>query len=459
MLLNRKQTGWVWTTLILALAALGVYLADPQAAERGHRGSNIVGLIFGGLALAIFVFCSLLSLKRKAPHWKIGRAQAWLRGHVWFGLLAVWLVALHSGFGAGGPVTTIIWVLTGFVTVSALVGLGLQQVMPSLMLHSVPGETVAQQLARLLKTVPSKQLRLPPPPEPGKPAPWPKPPKAFDYTWESSLQEMAFSTVVYHAGQDGTLEKACPGWSPDAAPSTTPAAPAAPKPVAPAAAAAPAPAPVAPAPPKPVAPKPDAVAAPQGGSTPAAAAAMPTPTPSATVGAHAPSPAAVAAASAAAQVAAESPKAASPVPPAAPAAPVAPAAPPKPAVPAAPAAKPAAPAAPPKKDVPPNGAEPLRQFWLDYAAPYFEGRASVLSNAGRAVSLLSALKTMTPAHVHPGIDGLAYLIDRRRQLVRQRSMQRVLVSWLLVHVPISWGLLVLAIVHAVMALRWSSVTL
>jgi hypothetical protein len=419
MLINRKQTGWVWTTLILALLATAVYWFDPQAATRGHKGSNLVGLVFGLVALGIFIFCAALSLKRKVPHWKMGRAQAWLRGHVWFGLLAVWLVALHSGFGMGGPVTTIIWVLTGIVTVSALVGLGLQQVTPRLLLHSIPGETVAQQLDRVLKVVPGSSLALPPGPDPAKPAPWPKPPKAFDYTWENSVQEMAFSTVTYYAGVDGKLDKPCPHWDPEAAAP----APAVPSP-APVVAKAATPVPPA-AVPTPAAPS-AAPAAPAVTTTPAAA--QPTVQP------PVPAPAATAPAAK----------------PAAPA--VAPAA---PAVPAAP--KPAPP--PPKKDVPPAGAEPLRRFWNEYGSAYFEGQDSVLEYPGKANSLLAALKTMTPAHIHPGIDGLGYLIERRRQLVRQRHMQRVLISWLLVHVPLSWGLLVLAIVHAVMALRWSEVSL
>lgn len=398
MLINRKQTGWVWTTLALALLALAIYWFDPQADTRGHKGSNWVGLGMGLIALLIFIFCSALSLKRKVPHWKVGRAQSWLRGHVWFGLLAVWLVALHSGFSAGGPVTTIIWVLTALVTVSALFGLGLQQVTPRLLLHSVPGETVAQQLERLLKVVPSASLAPPPGPDPSKPAPWPKPPKAFDYSWESSLQEMAFSTVLYHAGVDAKLDKPCPAWNPDEpAPATSAAAP---KP-------APAPATAAPA-----------TAAPAPAATAPAKAATPVPP-------GTPAPAAT--------------------PPATPAAPA----------PAAP--KPAPP--PPKKDIPPNGAEPLRRFWHEFGADYFEGKDGVLTQRGKAASLLSALKTMTPVHIHPGIDALAYLIERRAQLANQRRMQRVLTSWLIVHVPISWGLLVLAIVHAVMALRWSEVSL
>lgn len=426
MLIDRKQTGWAWTTLLLGIAAMGVYWLDPQAHERGHRGSNSVGLILGIVALLIFIFCSALSLKRKAPHWKIGRAQAWLRGHVWLGLLAVWLVALHSGFGLGGWATTTIWILTGLVTVSAIFGIVLQQLTPRLLLHSVAGETVAQQLSRLLKVVPVSRLALPPAPEPGKPAPWPKPPKAFDFTWESSLQEMAFSTVVYYAGQDGTLEKPCPAWDPGAAPAAAPAA------AAPAAAAAPKPvAPVAPA-------APTATAA-AGSPTPPvpAEAPKPAPTPAATAPAGASNPA--------------------PAVPTAPGAPNASAA-PKPAAPAAVAPKPAAPAAAaPKKDLPPAGAEPLRRFWQDFASGYFAGEPSVLENPGKANSLLSALRTMTPAHIHPGIDGLTYLIDRRRQLRTQLHMQRVLVSWLFVHVPLSWGLLVLAIIHAVMAIRWIEV--
>lgn len=364
MLIDRKQSGWVWVTMLLAALAGIAYWFDPQSAQRGHRGSNVIGLALGAAALLIFVFCALLSLKRKAPHWKVGRAQAWLRGHVWFGLLAVWLVALHSGFGLGGPATTIIWALTGLVTVSALVGLGLQQVTPRLLLHAVPGETVAQQLARLLAVVPGSSLRLPPSPDPAKPAPWPKPPKAFDYSWETSVQEMAFSTAVYYAGVDGTLDKPCPAWDPAVPVATSPVPPAA---------------------------------------VPAAATPAATPAP------------------------------ASPAP-----------------------AKPAVPSAP-KKDLPPAGAEPLRRFWNDFASPYFEGRESVLATPGKAGSLIAALKTMTPAHIHPGVEGLAYLIERRRQLVHQRHMQRVLVSWLFVHVPLSWALLVLAIVHAFMALRWIEV--
>lgn len=390
--------------MALALLATAAYWFDPQAPSRGHKGSNWVGLGLGAIALAIFIFCSALSLKRKVPHWKMGRAQAWLRGHVWFGLLAVWLVALHSGFGLGGWVTTVIWVLTGLVTVSALVGLGLQQVTPRLLLHSIPGETVAQQLERLLNVVPGNKLKVPAGPDPAKPAPWPKPPKAFDYTWETSVQEMAFSTVVYYAGVDGSLDKPCPVWDPEAA-------------AAPAAAPAPAPAAVI------------AKAATPAASAPAAA-----------------KPAAPVSTAPAASTA--SPAAA---PASAPAAATAPALPPT----AAP--KPAPP--PPKKDVPPAGAEPLRRFWNEYGSAYFEGQDSVLEYPGKANSLLAALKTMTPAHIHPGIDGLAYLVERRRQLVRQRHMQRVLMSWLIVHVPLSWGLLVLAIVHAVMALRWSEVSL
>lgn len=372
MLLNRKQYGWVWTTLVLALIALAAYWFDPQAHDRGHRGSNWVGLALGAIALMVFLFCAALSFKRKVPHWRLGRSQNWLRGHVWLGLLSVWLVALHAGFGAGGPMTTCLWVLTGLVTVSALFGLVLQQFIPSLLLHSVPGETLAQQLNRLLGTVPASQLK--------------KPGKDEIPGWPRTLQEQAFSAVLDFAGQAGTLDNPCPATESEPTPAPKPAAVAA-----------------SPAPAAPTEAKVVSAASP----VPVAAASEPKP-------ASAPAVAAAAPASA-----------------------------PKPAVP------------PVKKIGPPQGAEPLRRFYLDYAQGFFEGKPSILGDGSRAESLFLALRTMSPAHIHPGIDALMYLTDRRRQLIRQRNLMRVLYSWLIIHVPLSWGLLILAIVHAFDALRYS----
>jgi hypothetical protein len=124
-----------------------------------------------------------------------------------------------------------------------------------------------------------------------------------------------------------------------------------------------------------------------------------------------------------------------------------------------PVAAPAAAASPPKpaapKIGPPMGGEPVRRFWLDTGARYWRGEGpSQLRNESAAASIFGALKTVTPTHIHPGIDDLEELAARRRQLEGQRRWMRVLHGWLIFHVPTSWAFIVLVAVHAVKALQF-----
>jgi len=49
---------------------------------------------------------------------------------------------------------------------------------------------------------------------------------------------------------------------------------------------------------------------------------------------------------------------------------------------------------------------------------------------------------------------LEEICEERRQFLVQRRLHLWLHSWLLVHVPLSFALLVLAAVHAVLSLRY-----
>jgi hypothetical protein len=112
-------------------------------------GSSLPGLIFGVLGGAIILFEFLLWFRKKVRVWRIGRAQTWLRAHIWLGLLCVPLLIYHSGFRLGGSLSTVLMVLLLIVILSGIWGLMLQQILPTRMLEQVPAETIFSQIDRL----------------------------------------------------------------------------------------------------------------------------------------------------------------------------------------------------------------------------------------------------------------------------------------------------------------------
>lgn len=123
-------------------------LVQKPSAHRSVGGSPL-GLIFGAISLAIFVFAALLSLRKKVVLWRIGNLQRWLRAHIWLTLLTIPLVILHSGFRLGGPMTTLLIILYAVVMVSGIYGLALQHQLPRIMKERLPAETVYEQIPHI----------------------------------------------------------------------------------------------------------------------------------------------------------------------------------------------------------------------------------------------------------------------------------------------------------------------
>ena len=98
----------------------------------------------------------------------------------------------------------------------------------------------------------------------------------------------------------------------------------------------------------------------------------------------------------------------------------------------------------------------LREFYPKEVRPYLErpSRAHTLSDAGRASELFARVRPLVPTSGMPAINDLENICEEERQLLWQQRMHRLLHGWLLVHVPLSFALMTLAIVHIVMALRF-----
>jgi hypothetical protein len=124
-----------------------------SASSRNTVGAKPLGLIFGILAFAIFLFASALGVRKKRRLWRIGNVQLWLKAHVWLTILTIPLVLFHCGFRLGGLHTSILFWLYAIVMVSGFWGLAMQHFLPHLMMERLPREFVYEQIPNVRATM------------------------------------------------------------------------------------------------------------------------------------------------------------------------------------------------------------------------------------------------------------------------------------------------------------------
>jgi hypothetical protein len=117
-------------------------------------GGSWLGLPCGIAAASICIFEFLLWPRKWLRTARLGRAELWMRAHIWLGLLALPLVLVHVGFGVhhasgagfGGALTTTLALVFFAVIVSGIWGLAVQQRLPRRMLEELPHETIYAQI-------------------------------------------------------------------------------------------------------------------------------------------------------------------------------------------------------------------------------------------------------------------------------------------------------------------------
>jgi hypothetical protein len=110
-------------------------------------------MIYGIAGTSLMVFAGLLSARKQVSTWRIGRAQLWLKGHIWLGLLSAPFLLFHSGFHWGGHLERVLWWVYGAIIVSGLFGLALQQFLPRLMIRLIPMETIYEQIPHVCAAI------------------------------------------------------------------------------------------------------------------------------------------------------------------------------------------------------------------------------------------------------------------------------------------------------------------
>jgi hypothetical protein len=112
-------------------------------------GGTAAGLAFGGAGFAFMIFAALLGARKRVPVYRFGRAQTWMRGHLWLGLLSFPLILFHSGFRYGHGLTAWLMALLIVVVLSGLFGAALQHYMPRVMTREVTMETIYEEIGHV----------------------------------------------------------------------------------------------------------------------------------------------------------------------------------------------------------------------------------------------------------------------------------------------------------------------
>lgn len=314
MQIDRTHRGWAIASLILVAAFTALYVAYAARAPEGPSGGSALGLTFGAVGFAFIIFAALLGARKRVPTWRIGRAQAWMRGHLWLGLLSLPVILLHGGFRFGGTLTSVLMWLLIVTLVSGMFGAVMQHYVPQVMTTSVKLETIYDEIGNVRNL-----LR-----------------EEADRGVEAICGPLGLGKIANEEVQRAGGFSAARGI---AASSTR---------------------------------------------TPVAAAAE-------------------------TLVLTE------------------------------------------------EECEPLRKFYLDEMRPFLgqpKHKRTRLGDADKAHNAFSGLRTLMPPSAQPALQDLEDICDEARQLTRQEQLHHLLHGWLLLHIPFSLALILLAAVHAVMALRY-----
>jgi hypothetical protein len=149
--IDKTQRDWAMASLVIFAVFTAVYVVYAQRAPSGPSGGSPLGLIFGVIGFGFMVFAALLGARKRVPTWRMGRAQAWMRGHLWLGLLSLPMILFHGGFHFGGTLTSALMWLLIITVASGLVGAALQHYVPRVMTADVKLETIYDEIGNVRK--------------------------------------------------------------------------------------------------------------------------------------------------------------------------------------------------------------------------------------------------------------------------------------------------------------------
>ncbi|MGA7796354.1 MAG: hypothetical protein WCA19_25265 [Candidatus Acidiferrales bacterium] len=149
MRIDRTHKSWFVASLAILGVSLLLYGFYRVPFASGSMGGTAMGLAFGSAGFAFMIFAALLGARKRVPVYRFGRAQTWMRGHLWLGLVSLPLILFHSGFRYGHGLTAWLMTLLIVVVVSGLFGAALQHYMPRVMTREVTMETIYEEIGHV----------------------------------------------------------------------------------------------------------------------------------------------------------------------------------------------------------------------------------------------------------------------------------------------------------------------
>jgi hypothetical protein len=147
--IDRTHRGWLVASLAILSVSLLLYVRFRVPAAGASMGGTAMGLWFGSVGFAFMIFAAALGARKRVPVYRIGRAQTWMRGHLWLGLVSLPVILFHSGFRFGHGLTAWLMALLIIVVVSGVFGAALQHYMPRVITRDVPMETIYDEIGHV----------------------------------------------------------------------------------------------------------------------------------------------------------------------------------------------------------------------------------------------------------------------------------------------------------------------
>lgn len=119
-LLKGKHQQWILLIAVTGLLSWALYYWAPALAISGIEIAVIY--ILGLLAVLIIILVMSYSLRKRLARGIPGRLDNWLWAHLYLGILALFIIALHAEFRFGWNYSTVAAVLLGLVIVTGVVG-------------------------------------------------------------------------------------------------------------------------------------------------------------------------------------------------------------------------------------------------------------------------------------------------------------------------------------------------